>query len=122
MRRRLPMRDLPRVRGAEVPRSSEAGSGRRKRDAQHHRVSAPAQPPSGMTERSYAGLGRAGSPHASPPDMSVVIAGAGQAGFQTAVSLRAAGYLEPITLIGEEPYLPYQRPPLSKGFLLGKQG
>jgi 3-phenylpropionate/trans-cinnamate dioxygenase ferredoxin reductase subunit len=54
--------------------------------------------------------------------MSVVIAGAGQAGFQTAVSLRAAGYLEPITLIGEEPYLPYQRPPLSKGFLLGKQG
>jgi 3-phenylpropionate/trans-cinnamate dioxygenase ferredoxin reductase subunit len=53
--------------------------------------------------------------------MSVVIVGAGQAGFQTALSLRAAGYLEPITLIGEEPHLPYQRPPLSKGFLLGKQ-
>ncbi len=53
--------------------------------------------------------------------MAVVIAGAGQAGFQVAASLRAGGYGESITLIGDEPYLPYQRPPLSKGFLLGKQ-
>ncbi len=53
--------------------------------------------------------------------MSVVIVGAGQAGFQTALSLRAAGYAEPVTIIGDEPHLPYQRPPLSKGFLLGKQ-
>jgi len=51
----------------------------------------------------------------------VVIIGGGQAGFQTAVSLRAEGYQESITLIGEEPHLPYQRPPLSKGMLLGKQ-
>ena len=51
----------------------------------------------------------------------VVIVGSGQAGFQTAASLRSEGYLEPITLIGEEPHLPYQRPPLSKGFPLGKQ-
>ncbi len=51
----------------------------------------------------------------------VVIAGAGQAGFQCAFSLRAEGYDGPITLVGEEPYLPYQRPPLSKGCLLGKQ-
>jgi 3-phenylpropionate/trans-cinnamate dioxygenase ferredoxin reductase subunit len=50
-----------------------------------------------------------------------IIVGTGQAGFQTAASLRAEGYLEPITLIGEEPHIPYQRPPLSKGFLLGKQ-
>lgn len=50
-----------------------------------------------------------------------VIVGTGQAGFQTAASLRADGYLEPITLIGEEPHIPYQRPPLSKGFLMGKQ-
>ena len=50
-----------------------------------------------------------------------VIVGTGQAGFQTAASLRAEGYLEPITLIGEEPHIPYQRPPLSKGFLMGKQ-
>lgn len=50
-----------------------------------------------------------------------VIIGAGQAGFQVAASLRAEGYQEPVTLIGEEPHIPYQRPPLSKGFLLGKE-
>jgi 3-phenylpropionate/trans-cinnamate dioxygenase ferredoxin reductase component len=49
-----------------------------------------------------------------------VIAGAGQAGFQTAAALRTEGYEHPITLIGEEPGLPYYRPPLSKGFLSGK--
>jgi 3-phenylpropionate/trans-cinnamate dioxygenase ferredoxin reductase subunit len=53
--------------------------------------------------------------------VSVVIVGGGQGGFQTAASLRAEGYEEPITIIGEEPQLPYQRPPLSKGMLLGKQ-
>lgn len=51
----------------------------------------------------------------------VVIVGAGQAGYQAAASLRAEGYQESITLIGDEPEIPYQRPPLSKGFLLGKQ-
>jgi 3-phenylpropionate/trans-cinnamate dioxygenase ferredoxin reductase subunit len=54
------------------------------------------------------------------PD-GVVIVGGGQAGFQTAFSLRADGFEGPITLIGEEPQVPYQRPPLSKGFVLGKQ-
>src|SRR5580698_3972614 len=49
-----------------------------------------------------------------------VIVGAGQAGFQAAASLRSEGYAESITLIGDEPHLPYQRPPLSKEFLLGK--
>ena len=53
--------------------------------------------------------------------MAVVIIGGGQGGFQVAVSLRAEGYQERITLIGDEPGIPYQRPPLSKGFLLGKQ-
>lgn len=51
----------------------------------------------------------------------VVIVGAGQAGFQVATSLRAEGYEGPIALIGDEPNLPYQRPPLSKGFMAGKQ-
>jgi 3-phenylpropionate/trans-cinnamate dioxygenase ferredoxin reductase subunit len=51
----------------------------------------------------------------------VVIVGAGQAGFQVAASLRMDGYEEPIVLIGDEPDLPYQRPPLSKGFMTGKQ-
>jgi 3-phenylpropionate/trans-cinnamate dioxygenase ferredoxin reductase component len=50
-----------------------------------------------------------------------VIIGTGQAGFQTAASLRTEGYQEKITLIGEEPHIPYQRPPLSKGFPLGTQ-
>jgi 3-phenylpropionate/trans-cinnamate dioxygenase ferredoxin reductase subunit len=50
-----------------------------------------------------------------------VIVGTGQAGFQTAASLRAEGYQEPITLVGEESDIPYQRPPLSKGFQLGQQ-
>jgi 3-phenylpropionate/trans-cinnamate dioxygenase ferredoxin reductase subunit len=51
----------------------------------------------------------------------VVIVGAGQAGFQVAASLRAEGFEGPVTLIGEEPGVPYQRPPLSKGFMSGKQ-
>src|SRR5689334_25249206 len=53
--------------------------------------------------------------------VGVVIIGGGQGGFQTAASLRAEGYQERITLIGDEAGVPYQRPPLSKGFLLGKQ-
>jgi 3-phenylpropionate/trans-cinnamate dioxygenase ferredoxin reductase subunit len=51
----------------------------------------------------------------------VVIVGTGQAGFQTAASLRLEGFSGPITLIGDEPHLPYQRPPLSKGVLAGTQ-
>ncbi|MTH79612.1 FAD-dependent oxidoreductase [Paracoccus aestuariivivens] len=47
----------------------------------------------------------------------VVIVGAGQGGFQAAASLRTEGHGGPITLIGAEPGLPYQRPPLSKAYL-----
>jgi 3-phenylpropionate/trans-cinnamate dioxygenase ferredoxin reductase component len=50
----------------------------------------------------------------------VIIVGAGQGGLQVAASLREEGYAGPVTLIGDEPGLPYQRPPLSKGFLTGK--
>lgn len=49
-----------------------------------------------------------------------LVVGAGQAGAQLAISLRDHGYDRPITLIGNEPVLPYQRPPLSKDYLLGK--
>src|SRR5881409_4015899 len=55
------------------------------------------------------------------PDGCMIV-GAGQAGFEAAAALRAEGYNEPIALVGDEPHLPYQRPPLSKGFVLDKQG
>ena len=49
----------------------------------------------------------------------IVVVGAGQAGAQLAATLRAEGHVGPITLIGAEPMAPYQRPPLSKAYLLG---
>jgi 3-phenylpropionate/trans-cinnamate dioxygenase ferredoxin reductase subunit len=50
---------------------------------------------------------------------NIVIIGAGQAGAQAVQSLRAEGFAGPITLVGDEAYPPYQRPPLSKAYLLG---
>ncbi|MBY0565747.1 MAG: FAD-dependent oxidoreductase [Hyphomonadaceae bacterium] len=50
----------------------------------------------------------------------VIIIGAGQAGGETAQRLRQAGFDGDITLIGEEPAPPYQRPPLSKAYLKGE--
>ncbi|WP_119309279.1 NAD(P)/FAD-dependent oxidoreductase [Cohaesibacter haloalkalitolerans] len=50
---------------------------------------------------------------------SVVVVGAGQAGATLVQRLRELGYDGALTLIGAEPYLPYQRPPLSKAYLLG---
>jgi 3-phenylpropionate/trans-cinnamate dioxygenase ferredoxin reductase subunit len=47
----------------------------------------------------------------------IVIVGAGQAAAQLVLSLRQGGYKAPIRMIGDEPYAPYQRPPLSKKFL-----
>ena len=47
----------------------------------------------------------------------VVVIGAGHAGVETAVSLRAGGYDGPVTVVGAEGRLPYQRPPLSKEVL-----
>lgn len=50
----------------------------------------------------------------------IIIIGAGQAGGETAQRLRQAGFEGEITLIGEEPAAPYQRPPLSKAYLKGE--
>lgn len=50
----------------------------------------------------------------------IVIVGAGQAACQAIASLRQMKYEGAITLIGDEKYLPYQRPPLSKSFLTGE--
>ena len=50
---------------------------------------------------------------------SVIIIGASHAAAQTCVSLRQGGWSGAITIIGDEPSLPYHRPPLSKEFLSG---
>jgi 3-phenylpropionate/trans-cinnamate dioxygenase ferredoxin reductase subunit len=51
---------------------------------------------------------------------TVIIVGAGQAAAQAIITLRQGGFGGEIVLIGEEPFLPYQRPPLSKKFLAGE--
>lgn len=51
---------------------------------------------------------------------SVVIVGGGQAGCELAAALRTGGYDGTITLVAEEPGLPYERPPLSKALLAGE--
>lgn len=55
----------------------------------------------------------------SAMSVPVVIVGAGHAAGEMASSLRMNGYEGSITVIGDEPYPPYQRPPLSKAFLCG---
>jgi 3-phenylpropionate/trans-cinnamate dioxygenase ferredoxin reductase subunit len=52
--------------------------------------------------------------------MRIVIVGAGQAGAALAAKLRALGHDGEIVMLGDEPAPPYQRPPLSKGYLLGE--
>lgn len=51
---------------------------------------------------------------------NLVIVGSGCAGVELAFGARAGGWEGPITLIGDDPALPYQRPPLSKGYLTGE--
>ena len=54
-------------------------------------------------------------------DQTYAIVGAGQAGGWAAKTIRDSGFDGRIVLIGEEEYLPYERPPLSKQLLLGEQ-
>jgi len=53
-------------------------------------------------------------------DARVVIIGAGHAGGSAAAFLRQYGHTGPIVLVGDEPLVPYQRPPLSKAWLKGE--
>ncbi|MFG1945806.1 NAD(P)/FAD-dependent oxidoreductase [Nonomuraea sp. NPDC048826] len=52
--------------------------------------------------------------------MTYVIAGGGLAAAKAAAALREQGYDGPLVLVGAEPHLPYERPPLSKSYLQGK--
>ena len=55
-------------------------------------------------------------------EQNFVVVGASQAGGWVAKTLRSEGFEGKIILIGEEPYLPYERPPLSKTVLSGEVG
>ena len=50
----------------------------------------------------------------------MVIVGAGECGGRAALALRDLGYEGPVTLVGDEPHLPYERPPLSKEAMTGE--
>ena len=52
--------------------------------------------------------------------MRILIVGAGQAGAALAAKLRSLGHKDEIVMLGDEPAPPYQRPPLSKAYLLGE--
>ena len=51
----------------------------------------------------------------------IIIVGAGHGGAQAAVQLRQSGFTGSIAMIGDEPEIPYERPPLSKDFLAGEK-
>jgi len=55
----------------------------------------------------------------SSANAPLIIVGAGHAGGRAALTLRGEGYRGRLILIGDEPHLPYERPPLSKGLLQG---
>ncbi len=56
------------------------------------------------------------------PSSTIAIVGASLAGLRAAETVRAEGHTGPVVMIGAEPHLPYDRPPLSKQFLAGTWG
>ena len=75
-------------------------------------------PPTTPTTTSRPGRGRAWR---DPPDCSPLSA-ASLSGLRAAQQLRAQGYGDDLVIVGAEPHLPYDRPPLSKEYLLGTMG
>ncbi|CAL9397355.1 NAD(P)/FAD-dependent oxidoreductase [Streptomyces sp. enrichment culture] len=73
-----------------------------------------------MTEQQHEEQQQPHAREAAPADSRrVVVVGAGMAGVQTAVALREQGFRGQVLLLGAEPHQPYDRPPLSKAYLLG---
>ena len=72
-----------------------------------------------MTATTRRGPGPPRRGRVAEPPTGLLIIGASQSGVQLAVSLRALGFDEHITLLGDEDHRPYQRPALSKEFLQG---
>ncbi|HXQ90841.1 MAG TPA: FAD-dependent oxidoreductase [Acidimicrobiales bacterium] len=56
------------------------------------------------------------------PSSTIVVVGGSLAGLRAAEALRVEGHTGPVVLVGAEPHLPYDRPPLSKQFLAGTWG
>jgi 3-phenylpropionate/trans-cinnamate dioxygenase ferredoxin reductase subunit len=78
------------------------------------------QGPNKVDNRSRTGIGKTARGKVVKED-AIVIVGAGHSGAKAAAALRKHGWTGSIALIGDEPHLPYDRPPLSKAVLLGKK-
>ena len=95
----------------------------RRRDARRHRRRPPRELPPVVPDQA---AGRLRVPRHDPERAAAdaarrtLIVGACQAGVQLAATLRDLGDTDPIVMIGEEAHRPYQRPPLSKGWLKGE--
>src|SRR5258708_29809202 len=102
---------------SQTPRSVSASCARQR--SVPCRPSPPPPHPHPIARKSRCRMRSDGSGAAFQDSGHIVIVGASLAGLNAAETLRAAGFRGPLTLIGDEPYLPYDRPPLSKSVLTG---
>ncbi len=76
----------------------------------------------GGTQLPIRAVDRTASAAPLSPEDRIVIVGASLAGLHAAETVRAAGFTGPVTIIGDEPHQPYDRPPLSKQVITGAAG